>query len=90
VSYVNILSRIEALNQIWATNSIASSTWDKHKSCTCITETSDIADPVRDGGEANLDFGFAEYADGEADKTFRTYIYLKKDKWKIIVKTSYP
>jgi hypothetical protein len=35
---------------------------------------------VRDGGEANLDFGFAEYADGEADKTFRTYIYLKKDK----------
>jgi hypothetical protein len=39
---------------------------------TCITETKDIADPVRDGGDANLVFGFAEYADGEADRTFRT------------------
>jgi hypothetical protein len=39
---------------------------------TCITETNDIADPVRDGGDANLVFGFAEYADTEADRTFRT------------------
>jgi hypothetical protein len=39
----------------------------------CITETSDIADPVRDGGDANLVFGFAEYADGEADRTFSVY-----------------
>jgi hypothetical protein len=39
---------------------------------TCITETNDIADPVRDGGDDNLEFGFAEYADGEADRTFRT------------------
>jgi hypothetical protein len=28
---------------------------------------------VRDGGDANLVFGFAEYADGEADSTFKTY-----------------
>ena len=27
---------------------------------------------MRDGGDANLVFGFAEYADGEADRTFRT------------------
>lgn len=32
-----------------------------------------MAGPVRDGGEANLVFGLAEYADGEADRTFRTY-----------------
>lgn len=35
-------------------------------------ETRDIADPVRDGGLDNLVFGFAENAEGEADKTFRT------------------
>ena len=47
---------------------------------TCITETSDIADPVRDGGVASLVFGFAEYADGEADRTFKTYkcTYIQK------------
>lgn len=27
---------------------------------TCITETSDIVDPVSDGGFDNLDFGLAE------------------------------
>ena len=42
------------------------------KLITCITETNDIADPVSDGGDDNLVFGLAEYADGEADRTFRT------------------
>lgn len=40
---------------------------------TCMIETRDIADPVRDGGLDNLVFGFAKYAEGEADKTFRTW-----------------
>lgn len=39
---------------------------------TCITETNDIAVPVRDGGLVSLVFGLAEYAEGEADKTFKT------------------
>lgn len=40
---------------------------------TCTTETKEIADPVKVGGLDNLDFGLAEYAAGEADRTFSTY-----------------
>lgn len=42
---------------------------------TCIIETNEIADPVSDGGFDNMDFGFAEYAEGEAERTFNTYIW---------------
>lgn len=38
----------------------------------CTTETRDIADPVSDGGLESFDFGLAEYADGEAERTFST------------------
>lgn len=40
---------------------------------TCTTETSEIADPVSDGGCDDLELGFEEYADGEAERTLRTY-----------------
>lgn len=40
---------------------------------TCKTETSEMADPVSDGGFDNLEIGLAEYAEGEADNTFKTY-----------------
>lgn len=36
-------------------------------------ETSEIADPVSDGGCDNLELGFEEYADGEEERTFSTY-----------------
>lgn len=39
---------------------------------TCTTETKEIADPVKAGGLDNLDFGSAEYAAGEAERTFST------------------
>jgi hypothetical protein len=71
----NILCRIQAkVHQIKAIycEFQACDTGENHYN-TCITETSDIADPVRDGGDANLVFGFAEYADGEAERTFKTY-----------------
>lgn len=45
----------------------------KKDKLTCTTETSDIAGPVRDGGFDNLEFGLAEYAEGEAPRTFKTY-----------------
>lgn len=38
---------------------------------TCTTETNDIAVPIREGLES-LVFGLAEYAEGEADRTFKT------------------
>lgn len=40
---------------------------------TCTTETSEIADPARDGGVSSLELGFAEYAEEEAERTFKTY-----------------
>lgn len=40
---------------------------------TCTTETKEILDPVSDGGLDNLLSGLAEYAEGEADRTFKTY-----------------
>lgn len=43
------------------------------KERTCKTETSEIVDPTRDGGFANLELGSAEYAVEEAERTFRTY-----------------
>lgn len=49
---------------------------------TCTTETNDIADPVRDGGFDNLDFGLAEYAEGEAPRTFIAYkLHKMSQKW---------
>lgn len=39
---------------------------------TCTTETRLIADPVSVGGVDNLDLGLAEYAEGEAERTFST------------------
>jgi hypothetical protein len=39
---------------------------------TCITETNEIEDPRSDGGLVNLDFGLAEKAVGDADRTFKT------------------
>jgi hypothetical protein len=39
---------------------------------TCITETREIAEPVRKGGLDNLVFGLAEYAEGAAVRAFNT------------------
>lgn len=39
---------------------------------TCKIETKEIADPKMDGGFDNLDFGFAEYAESDAERTFTT------------------
>lgn len=39
---------------------------------TCTTETKEIPDPVKVGGTDNLDFRLAEYAAGEAERTFST------------------
>lgn len=38
----------------------------------CTIETKDIADPVSEGGVDSFDFGLAEYAEGEAERTFST------------------
>lgn len=40
----------------------------------CKIETKDIRVPVSDGGLDNLDFGLAEYAEGEAERTFSAYL----------------
>lgn len=40
----------------------------------CKTDTKDIPVPVSDGGLDSLDFGLAQYAEGEADRTFSTYL----------------
>lgn len=45
---------------------------------TCITETNEIEDPVSDGGLVNLDFGLAEKAVADADRTFNTWIEMHK------------
>lgn len=42
------------------------------KELTCRTDTNEIADPVSDGGWDNLAFGLAEYAEGDAERTFKT------------------
>lgn len=39
---------------------------------TCTTETKEIPDPVSVGGIDSVDFGLAEYAAGEAERTFST------------------
>lgn len=39
---------------------------------TCTTETNDIADPMSNGGLESLLLGLAEYAEGEAERTFKT------------------
>lgn len=44
---------------------------------TCITETNEIADPRSEGGLVNLDFGLAEKAVGDADRTFNTWIEIR-------------
>lgn len=70
----NIMCRIQAkVHQMKAIYCDQARETSENQCNTCITETSDMADPVRDGGVANLVFGFAEYADGEADRTFKTY-----------------
>lgn len=38
-----------------------------------MTETREIADPDNCGGLDSLDFGLAEYAEGDAERAFRTY-----------------
>ena len=38
-----------------------------------MTETSEIADPFSCGGLNSLDFGFAEYAEGDAERAFSTW-----------------
>ena len=40
---------------------------------TCTTETNEMEDPVNDGGLDNLELGLAEYAEGDAERTFNTY-----------------
>lgn len=40
---------------------------------TCTTETSEIAEPVSDGGCDSLELGSDEYAEGEAERTFKAY-----------------
>ena len=40
---------------------------------TWTTETNEMEDPEWDGGAESLDFGLAEYADGEAESTFKTW-----------------
>lgn len=39
-----------------------------------MTETKDIEDPVSCGGFDSLDFGLAEYAEGDAERALSTYI----------------
>ena len=48
---------------------------------TCTIETNDIAEPVSKGGFDSLLFGFAEYAEGEAERTFKTYKAIQES-WK--------
>ena len=38
----------------------------------CTTETNDTTDPLSDGGFDILDFGLAEYAEADAERTFTT------------------
>ena len=47
---------------------------------TCTIETNEIADPVSSGGSENLESGLAEYADWEAERTFKTYKSTTKTK----------
>lgn len=42
----------------------------------CTTETNDIMDPLSEGGFDSLDFGLAEYAEAEAERTFITYMVV--------------
>jgi len=53
--------------------------WRKKLLPTWITETREIAEPVSAGGFDNLDFGLAEYAADDADRTFKTCIYDELD-----------
>lgn len=56
--------------------------WDgvkgKEKQLTCITETKEIADPVSEGGLDNLELGLAEYAEDEAERTFKAYTNISQ------------
>ena len=44
-----------------------------------------MADPIRVGGFDNLEFGLAEYAEGDAPRTFITYTL---EKWIVNRKSS--